>query len=139
VIAIKAIQEQQAIIDSQKSDIKELKNLIEQLSKKIFALSFASTTNATAQSNTIVSSYLKQNTPNPFSVSTVINYNIPENKNAIIEIASVNGQLMRTYPVQQKGNGKLIIDAGTLKPGIYYYTLKLNGEEVDSKQMMIVK
>jgi cell division protein FtsB len=38
VIAIKAIQEQQATIDSQKNDIKELKKLVEKLEQQITAI-----------------------------------------------------------------------------------------------------
>ena len=64
---------------------------------------------------------------------------MPENKNAFVEITAANGQLIKTSPLTQKGNGQLFIEAGTLKTGIYYYTLKVDGVKVDTKQMILAK
>jgi len=143
VIAIKAIQEQQATIDSQKNDIKELKKLVEKLEQQITAItSSPSVQNASSATQTKImlsSAYLKQNTPNPFNGATSISYYVPENKNAFVEITTANGQLIKNVPLTQKGNGQLFIEAGTLKTGIYYYTLKVDGVKVDTKQMVLAK
>jgi hypothetical protein len=142
VIAIKAIQEQQATIDSQKSDIRELKTIVARLEQKLEDLSgtVPQRNDLSARNKPSLSSaYLKQNIPNPFNAATSINYYVPENKNASIEIASATGQVIKTYTITQKGNGQLLIEAGSLKSGSYYYTLKVNGAKADSKQMILIK
>src|SRR6266496_2814528 len=71
-IMIKAMQEQQTVIENQQKEIDELKNVVS-LSKN------------TGTSNTAVSktadyssgAYVKQNAPNPFSQNTAIQYYIP--------------------------------------------------------------
>ena len=84
--------------------------------------------------------HLNQNTPNPFNTATVISYYLPETKgNASIEVVSSKGQLVKTFPLTQKGNGQLSIKAGELSAGTYYYVLKVDGAKVDSKQMILVK
>jgi len=83
--------------------------------------------------------HLNQNTPNPFNSNTIISYYVPEKSNASIEIVSSNGQLIKTYPVTQKGNGQLSIKAGELSTGTYHYVLMADGVKVDSKQMVFAK
>jgi hypothetical protein len=56
-----------------------------------------------------------------------------------MEIVASNGQLIKTYSITQKGNGQLSIKAGELAAGTYYYTLKVDRQRIDSKQMVIVK
>jgi hypothetical protein len=50
-----------------------------------------------------------------------------------------NGQLMKTYPITQKGNGQLSIQAGELSTGVYHHVLKVDGAKVDSKEMVLTK
>jgi hypothetical protein len=84
--------------------------------------------------------HLDQNAPNPFNTAPVISYYVPETKqNASIEIVSLNGQLVKTFPLSQKGNGQLSIKAGELSAGTYYYVFKVDGVKADSKQMVLVK
>ena len=135
VLAIKAIQEQQMIIEKLKSDIEELKQSITQSSSK----SDQSSKNITKTTLNLSAAHLNQNTPNPFNSNTIISYYVPEKSNASIEIVSSNGQLIKTYPVTQKGNGQLSIKAGELSTGTYHYVLMADGVKVDSKQMVFAK
>jgi len=137
VIAIKAIQEQQAVIEKQQTAIEKLVADVEALKKGINNTATSNLSNAKTINNS--AAYLKQNVPNPFNSSTSISYYVPENKNAIIEIVSLSGQAVKTYPITQKRNGQLLINTGTLQPGTYYYSLKVDGVNVDSKQMILVK
>ncbi|HEY6977868.1 MAG TPA: tail fiber domain-containing protein [Chitinophagaceae bacterium] len=156
VIALKAIQEQQKkieeqektnhqqqrIIEKQQITIEKLQSDMEDL-KRITGLSPGTTNQPSAISKETTGlpvAHLNQNTPNPFSAATIIGYYLPETKqNAAIEVVSSNGQLIKTFPLTQKGNGQLSIKAGELSAGTYYYVLKVDGAKIDSKQMMLTK
>lgn len=42
-------------------------------------------------------------------------------------------------PVSQLGNGSIAITASELQPGMYIYTLAVDGQEADSKRMIITE
>jgi hypothetical protein len=85
-------------------------------------------------------SALYQNTPNPFNQSTEIKYHLAEGiADAFITVCNLNGTLLNTIKLEQTGNGSISIARGTLKPGIYLYTLVANGQMVDTKKMMITE
>ena len=84
--------------------------------------------------------FLFQNTPNPFSTQTEIKYFVPENaNNAVIYVFSLNGNLLLTKPISQLGNGGVTINGNELEAGMYIYTLAVDGQEVDSKRMILNK
>jgi len=148
-VLIKGMQEQQSIIEKQQASFEQQQEIIEKLQsdmddlKKRMSTSFATTnqsSNVSKEISDLSLAHLNQNAPNPFNSATVINYYLPETEgNASIEVISSNGQLVKAYPVTQKGNGLLTIKAGELSAGTYYYTLMVNGAKVDSKQMVMVK
>jgi len=47
--------------------------------------------------------------------------------------------MLLTKPIVETGNGSVIISASELQPGMYIYTLAVNGQEVDSKRMIITE
>ncbi|HOY39590.1 MAG TPA: tail fiber domain-containing protein [Bacteroidales bacterium] len=81
--------------------------------------------------------YLLQNRPNPFDNETIIEYYIPlERANASMLFFDMNGKLLFSKDVDlNKGN--LTINRGELMPGMYYYTLIVNDEEIDTKKMIL--
>jgi len=82
--------------------------------------------------------YLQQNHPNPFSETTTIPYDIPEDaKNPVLRIFDVTGNLRYTIPVTQVGVGKIQISQHKLPTGIYYYHLKMD-ERISTTQRMII-
>lgn len=84
--------------------------------------------------------FLFQNTPNPFSHETEIKYYVPENAdNAVLYVFSLQGNMLLTKPVSQLGNGSITISASKLQPGMYIYTLAVDGQEADSKRMIITE
>jgi hypothetical protein len=159
VLAIKAIQEQQKKIEEQEKTNQEqqqkitvLENQIAEQQKIINDLKSSidqirQSTSSSSQSSSLITKFselsgarLIQNAPNPFRESTSINYYLPQNKNnATIEIVSANGPLIKSIPLTQKGNGQITINRGELSAGTYFYTLKIDGVKIDSKQMVMMK
>lgn len=125
VLAIKAIQEQQNIIDELKQEIAELKS---------------GKTNSTSNIRTATGMLLEQNMPNPFNNVTNIRFNIPANTNAAqIVITNMNGVTVKTFNALPTGSGSVSVHANELTPGTYYYSLILDGKKSDTKKMILVK
>ena len=83
---------------------------------------------------------LEQNIPNPFNKTTMIKYYVPQNFiNAQLKIYSAQGVEMKTYIIQQSGKGELTVEANSLAAGIYSYTLIVDGNAADVKQMIVTK
>jgi hypothetical protein len=81
---------------------------------------------------------LYQNMPNPFSEKTKIQYYLPENiVEAAIMIFDMQGTLLKTYNLMNKGNSSLEIFGSELKPGMYMYSLITDRKEIDTKKMIL--
>ncbi len=74
--------------------------------------------------------YLSQNAPNPFSDATEISYYLPERGTVSLVISDLLGRRVMTMvnTMQDTGLHKASVHASTLLPGIYTYTLLVNGE-----------
>ncbi|MFT4525732.1 MAG: hypothetical protein ACI85F_001888, partial [Bacteroidia bacterium] len=82
---------------------------------------------------------LEQNQPNPFSENTTIKYYLPNStERAAMAITDMNGTVLKTFTLSGKGYGQVLIGGGSLPSGTYIYTLTVNGEQVDSKRMMLL-
>lgn len=83
---------------------------------------------------------LYQNSPNPFSSTTVIEYYIPASAtDANLFIFTLNGELLETYPVTTFGYGNVSIDGTTLDAGMYLYSLVVDEQIIDTKRMILTK
>ncbi|TAE07894.1 MAG: T9SS C-terminal target domain-containing protein [Bacteroidetes bacterium] len=81
---------------------------------------------------------LYQNVPNPANQNTVINFSVPqEAKSAKMMIYNLQGEQLKSYNLNGRGDDKVEISASELKTGMYIYTLIVDGEIVDSKKMVI--
>ncbi len=81
---------------------------------------------------------LYQNNPNPFIENTNIKYYIPNDaESGSILIFNLYGNLLRTIDLYNKGFGDIIINGGDFEPGMYIYSLIVNGKEVDTKRMIL--
>ena len=80
---------------------------------------------------------LAQNNPNPFMGSTTIDYFIPDGfRQAVIRIADNNGKLVKDVEIYKSGAGQIELNATQLNKGTYFYYLILDGQLVESKQMI---
>ena len=81
---------------------------------------------------------LYQNAPNPFSSITTISFHIPESSTtSTLYVFSINGNLIRTIPINSIGDGSVQIDGSTFPAGMYVYTLVIDGKIIDSKRMIL--
>ncbi|MEL6721095.1 MAG: T9SS type A sorting domain-containing protein, partial [Bacteroidota bacterium] len=82
---------------------------------------------------------LYQNTPNPFDESTTIAFDLPQAKEATLEIRDVNGKLI--YRLNQEfeaGENQVRIDRKALTTGVLYYTLEVEGYKM-TKRMVVLE
>ena len=84
---------------------------------------------------------LEQNSPNPFSRTTFISYQLPADvMTASICIYNLNGTQLKQYPLDETmRQGKITVGASTFSPGIYIYALIIDGQMEASKRMIITE
>lgn len=86
---------------------------------------------------------LKQNTPNPFDLTTEISFSLNKTSEVSLQIFSLKGDLIRTICNEKKSAGDYTIkwdgldgSGKTVESGIYFYRLKTNS---DIKTMRMLK
>jgi hypothetical protein len=90
-------------------------------------------------------SYLMQNTPNPFSISTRFNYQLSSPSKALLAVYNINGQLVKTivdecqkegfHSVQWDGRNQ---ENEIVSSGIYFYRLQA-GMFNKTKKLILLK
>lgn len=84
--------------------------------------------------------YIMQNRPNPFNTETQIKYNIESNvKDAKLYVYDLTGRQVKSYEIQDRGQGALTVKAYELEAGTYIYSLIVDNREIDSKKMILTK
>jgi hypothetical protein len=136
-VLIKAIQEQQSLIESQFKEIENLKNIINN-SETLKSGKVTSNDVAEYSQNEESTASLLQNNPNPFSGTTTISYVLPEIYiYSKLIVYNENGSKVLEYNLEGTGLGSYEIPAGTLDKGIYIYSLFVDGKFIDSKKMIM--
>lgn len=131
-VLTKAIQEQQTQIENQQAQIEELKKMLASSN----ANGSMGNTNTTTDAAT--KGYLSQNVPNPFTKSTVISYQLPANtKTAGIGVYDLNGREIKLFTLGAETTGSVTIDGVSMQPGMYVYTLLVNGMPYETKKMVL--
>lgn len=93
---------------------------------------------ASADGLSIQKAVFRQNRPNPFNTVTSIECTVPdETVTAFICIYDLQGQQVHRIDLKERGDIVSTIDASSLRPGMYIYTLVADGTEIDSKRMII--
>ncbi len=136
-VLIKAIQEQQSLIESQFDEIEDLKKKISN-TENLKSGEIGAENNFESSASLNSNASLFQNKPNPFSELTTITYTLPEDYiYSKLIIFDDNGSKMLEYNLSEKGVGSKIIPAKTLNTGIYIYSLIVDGKIIDTKKMII--
>lgn len=116
--------------------IQILKQELDEVKSKSNARKSASTTgiaSAMASSGYV----LYQNQPNPFKEETIIRFKLAEDaKNVSICIFDMTGKTLKIIPVSS-GMESVSIGGYELGEGMFLYSLIVNGQEVDTKKMVI--
>ena len=133
---VKAMQEQQSMIEDQQRQIAQLTQLVNAMG----GLNNSAVNDASRQAvqlSNATAVVLNQNVPNPFAEQTIINYSIPQTAVvAQILFYDMAGQLIQTSNITTRGAGQLNVFANDLSNGNYSYTLVIDGKIVDTKKMI---
>ena len=143
-VLIRGMQQQQQMIEKQQQTINEQNEKIETLTQLVNQLinnNSVQSTESRINSNEIISSaLLEQNMPNPFNTNTVIRYSIPSTaKQSSLIITNTGGQTVKTFSINNKGAGSVIIYANELVAGTYFYSLVIDGKKTNTLKMILTK
>jgi glucuronoarabinoxylan endo-1,4-beta-xylanase len=84
---------------------------------------------------------LFQNYPNPFNPTTDISYSISKPDFVILKIYNLLGREIQTLIHQYHPAGKYTVtfNAENLSSGIYFYTLQVSGNIIETKKMILIR
>ncbi len=101
------------------------------------------TGNINYSGNVIPNKYeLKQNYPNPFNPSTIIKFSLPEAGVVSLKVYDITGRLVSELINTVEMNGGEItvqFDGSVFSSGIYFYSLFVNNNMINTKKMILVK
>ena len=131
---VKAVQEQQQMIEAQQQTIANQQKAIDALLNANTDAKKALQQNGTDK----IGFTMEQNNPNPFTLETTVTYNLPkEITSAYMAVYDLSGKQITSFPINQKGEGSMIINAEKLAPGIYIYSIIGDNKVLDSKRMVV--
>lgn len=81
---------------------------------------------------------VSQNIPNPFKDETEINYRLNSISNVQFTVCDLAGRTLAKYNYTQQpaGTFKITVDGTQFRPGIYFYTINVNGNAVTKKMVV---
>ena len=144
----KAIQEQDSLLLQQQTLLQAYAEAVADLSEQLTELEAILNTQTKAPTKAPKASTnneigiktsqntLYQNVPNPSDCGTRIRYELIESTNAHIGIYELDGKEIAIYPLRDI-QGEIVIESGALNPGMYLYSLIVNGQIQDTKRMVI--
>lgn len=105
-------------------------------------LKFNTTVGVANNSTTLpVDFKLNQNYPNPFNPETIISFSLQKPENVSLVIYDMLGKEVKTLinGVVKPGEHKIKFSAADIPAGVYYYTLKTNSNNSETKKMVLIK
>ncbi|MBK8980794.1 MAG: T9SS type A sorting domain-containing protein [Ignavibacteria bacterium] len=84
---------------------------------------------------------LYQNYPNPFNPNTIISYQLSMFNYVSMKVYDILGNEIKTLVNTKQGSGsyKVKFDGSGLPSGVYFYSLFIDGDRVDTKKMVLVR
>jgi len=85
---------------------------------------------------------LSQNYPNPFNPTTTIKFGIPKAGNVSLKVYDITGRLVQTLLNNAPLNAGTVtynFNGSNLASGVYFYTLIVDNNKIDTKKMVLVK
>ena len=136
------LSEQNVLIREQKDQIQDLTIRLEQLEAKLGTAitKTGSPSGASISDNLETGNVLYQNTPNPFSETTTIKFELAEGTgNAELILFDMTGKEIRKFSNLKSGAQAIELQGRQLEAGMYLYSLIVNGAEIDTKRMILTK
>jgi len=92
----------------------------------------------TGNSLTSEENMVTQNYPNPASDLTFFKVNMSRAGQVTVEVANIMGQRIMTFDKGYLGSGshRMVLDAGSLSSGIYFYTVRIDGKAYTHKMIV---
>jgi hypothetical protein len=143
-LLVEGFKEQQTVIEAQQQQLTLLEEKLQKL-YDLLGINQETVKPALVKQDIVESSpefpntRLLQNRPNPSNGSTVIEYSLNDNGTALLAITDMGGITRKVFSGLAKGNNRLVVNAGELPPGIYNYTLTINGKVAGNRKMVIVQ
>lgn len=132
-VLIRSIQELKEEIDELKEELGELKDP-ERAKNSPEKVSTTLLKKASRNCNK-----LYQNVPNPSNEQTVIRFQLADNvQEASICIFDLQGKILKKIPVASSQD-RIIVNTYEIGSGMFLYSLIVNGQEIDTKKMVILK
>lgn len=140
-VLVEAIKEQQLLINQQSEAIQNCSTrgatssrLEDDTNNDINSLGFPNE----AISESLYLGKLYQNKPNPFSNTTVIEYETGNNATyASILVFDMQGKQLKRFDNLSKGFNSVTINASELYAGMFMYSLIVDGKEIATKRMIL--
>jgi len=111
-------------------------------SDTLITLKYSYVTNIkNSNERTVKDYFLFQNYPNPFNPITKIRYQIGNNSYVRLKIFDIEGKDIKTLVKKYQNTGSYIVqfDGNDLSSGIYFYSLYINNELIETKKLMLLK
>lgn len=134
-LLVEAIKEQQV-------EIQGLRSHIDSVELNCCGNSLKSATVTTGSSSLLAGNIAKldQNIPNPFNRETKINCVVPDQSGSSdLYVFNMQGTQLQQHKISGKRNQTITISGSSLNPGMYLYTLVIDGKEIDTKRMILTK
>ncbi len=136
------IEKQQRVIDTQQKTLEIQQQALETVQKELEDIKEMLRGKEVKKTENVLlegKGHLHQNTPNPFSKTTIIQYELTDaNAEATIKVFSLKGELLQSIPVTEK-RGQISLEISDLPAGIYTYSLIVDNVIVDTKKMVLSK
>jgi hypothetical protein len=117
-------------LHDQRLQIQELQKQVEQL----YTLHWET------QKNNNQTVYLSQNVPNPMRETSEISFTIPVTvTKAHLRISAVDGRVIQSHTIEERGRGSISISRGSLSTGTYFYSLVLDQKVVKTRSLLVTQ
>jgi hypothetical protein len=127
-------------VDEQQNEIKALQEQLQQFDQTLSQCCTNFEQSKTSGSVNGDLPKLEQNLPNPFNENTLIRFYLPFSAGrATIKIFALDGTELKSFDIHHSGYGEVMLNAHEFTAGVYAYTLIIDGNAIDTKQMILTK